>query len=80
MTWFKLFFVGCMAVASMYALAADAAGKSVDYYVVGGRGPVSKVDAVRSMISDESSEVYRCVQVELTEKLTLRNKRGVKNK
>lgn len=72
MSWLKLAALGILAASAIYATQSDA--KSNEYYIVEGKQS-NKIEAMRSLIQNSESQVFRCVQVEITEKATLRNKK-----
>jgi hypothetical protein len=59
------------------AMAEDLRPESSEYQVttVKGTVPVTKVEALRALVTDPNAVVMRCQQQELSDKATLRNRK-----
>lgn len=63
-----------LTMSSIILISAQVFAESDTFYIVNGKKTESKVDAVKSLIVDQSSQVYLCNAQELTKKATLKKK------
>lgn len=83
MQFFKLV-IAALAIyaACTFLIGSPAFGADREMYLVGSgpdRVSTTKLGAMRALLSDASTTVYRCHQVEITEKATLKNKKKEQN-
>lgn len=74
-TWTKSLILLALAVFACYA--SQAADTSL-YTKSRPHETLSKLEATRALITNPNETVYKCSQIELTDKVTLRNKRATK--
>lgn len=81
MSWYKLSLLGILMAAALYASQAEA--KSNEFYLIKhGDKTVqgTKADAMRDILTKASDQTFRCVEQEVTDKLTFRAKKFVSEK
>jgi hypothetical protein len=62
----------------LLALTLLTPGARADDYIIKSKSGYTKVQALVSLIKDPKTPVYRCKQVELSPKATIRNKKVTK--
>jgi hypothetical protein len=77
--WLKCVFVAAFIyIAGCILIASIGHANDREMYLIGSgpdRVSTTKLGAMRALLSDANTVVYRCNEVELTEKATIRNKK-----